>query len=53
MSLQQVKTAGPAKDYDPLYSTKELTTDAFVETMYTDLSRNAKRTTLAPRASGN
>ena len=39
MSLQQVKAAGPALDYDPLYSTPALTTDMFVETIYTDLSR--------------
>ena len=39
MSLQQVKAAGPALDYHPLYSTPGLTTDTFVETIYTDLSR--------------
>jgi glyoxylase-like metal-dependent hydrolase (beta-lactamase superfamily II) len=39
MTLAQVKAAGPAKDYDPLYSTPTLTTDMFVETVYTDLSR--------------
>jgi hypothetical protein len=39
MTLQQVKAAGPALDYDPLYSTPALTTDVFVETIYTDLSR--------------
>lgn len=48
-TLQQVKAAGPAKDYDPLYATSSLTTDAFVEMIYTDLSRNAKRTPPAPR----
>jgi hypothetical protein len=39
MTLAQVKAATPAKDYDPLYSTPELTTDMFVEIIYTDLSR--------------
>lgn len=44
MTLAQVKAAGPAKDYDPLYSTPEYTTDQFVEVVYTDLSRKGKKT---------
>jgi glyoxylase-like metal-dependent hydrolase (beta-lactamase superfamily II) len=39
MTLDQVKAAGPAKDYDPMYSTKEWTTDMWVETVYADLTR--------------
>jgi cyclase len=42
MTLAQVTAAGPAKDYDPLYSTPAWTTDMFVETVYTDLTRRQK-----------
>jgi cyclase len=42
MTLAQVKAAAPAKDYDPLYSTPGWTTDMFVETVYTDLSKRHK-----------
>jgi cyclase len=44
MTLAQVKAAGPAKDYDPLYSTKEWTTDMFVEAIFTDLGRPKQQT---------
>jgi glyoxylase-like metal-dependent hydrolase (beta-lactamase superfamily II) len=44
MTLTQVKAAGPAKDYDPLYSTTDWTTDMFVEAVYTDLSRPKQQT---------
>ena len=46
MTLAQVKAAGPAKDYDPLYSTKEWTTDMFVEAVFMDLSRPRQQTSV-------
>jgi cyclase len=39
MTLAQVKAAGPANDYDPLYSTPAYTADMFVEAIYNDLTR--------------
>jgi hypothetical protein len=42
MTLAQVTAAAPAKDYDPLYSTPEWTTDMFVETVYADLGKRQK-----------
>jgi hypothetical protein len=42
MTMAEVKAAAPAKDYDPLYSTPGWTTDMFVETVYTDLSKRHK-----------
>ncbi len=39
-TLQQVKAAKPTFDYDPRYSTRELTGDAFVEMVYNSLKEN-------------
>jgi cyclase len=37
MTLEQVKAARPTIDYDPVYATPALTTETFVEAVYTDL----------------
>lgn len=41
-TLEQVKAAKPALDYDPRYSTKELTGDMFVEAVYRSLKGDNK-----------
>lgn len=45
LSLQQVKAARPALDYDGVFSTPRYTTDMFVEAVYRDLSASAKSAT--------
>ena len=40
MTLEQVKAAGPTRDYDPVYGSTEgfWTTDRFIEAAYQSLS---------------
>ena len=42
-SLEQVKAARPARDYDPLYGRPEYTSEMFVEAVYKSLTAGAKR----------
>jgi cyclase len=43
MSLEQVKAARPARDYDPLYGRPEYTGEMFVEAVYRSLTAGGKR----------
>jgi cyclase len=43
MTLEQVKTARPSRDYDPLYGRLDYTGDMFVEAVYKSLTTGGRR----------
>ena len=38
-TLAQIKTAGPTKDYDGVYSTPSWTGEMFIDAIYADLTK--------------